>query len=150
MSSPAPPARPARVLIAEDNPQGAELVEAYLAETDYDVETATDGEEALRKARANPPDVVLLDIMMPRISGFEVCKQLRADPHTAGVAILMITALDQPSDIEKAVEAGCDDFLTKPLNKTELLLRVRALLKSRRQPHEPDRLLDYIDAVQGG
>jgi two-component system, OmpR family, alkaline phosphatase synthesis response regulator PhoP len=150
MSSPAPPARPARVLIAEDNPQGAELVEAYLAETDYAIETAADGEEALRKALADPPDLVLLDIMMPRLSGFEVCKQLRADPRTAGVAVLMITALDQPSDVEKAVEAGCDDFLTKPLNKTELLVRVRALLKSRRRPHEPERLLDYIDAVQEG
>jgi DNA-binding response OmpR family regulator len=139
---------PARILIAEDNPQGAELVEAYLSETDYEVAIARDGEETLRQVREQPPDLILLDIMMPKLSGFEVCKRLRADPATRDTAVLMITALDQPSDIERAVEAGTDDFMTKPLNKTELLLRVRALLKSRHSPHEPDRLLRYIENVQ--
>src|SRR5205085_6872401 len=98
--------------------------------------TAADGEETLRLVRTWHPDLILLDIMMPKISGFEVCKRLRADPATRGVAVLMVTALDQPSDVERAVEAGTDDFLTKPINKTELLLRVRALLKSRHNQKE--------------
>src|SRR4029077_12181723 len=142
--------RPARVLIADDNPQGVELLEAYLGETDYDIQTAADGEETLRKVRAWQPDVILLDIMMPKISGFEVCKRLRADPATREIAVLMITALDQPSDIERAVDVGTDDSLTKPINKTELLLRVRALLKSRLYKKDLDRALAYIEAVQRG
>src|SRR5687768_947837 len=115
----------AKVLIADDNPEGLELLEAYLSETDYDVETAADGEAALKKVRAWQPDVILLDIMMPKISGFEVCKQVKADPATRDTVVLMVTALDQPSDIERAVEAGTNDFFTKPINKTELLRRVR-------------------------
>jgi CheY-like chemotaxis protein len=144
-----PSARP-RVLIADDNPQGVELLEAYLSQSDYDVATAADGEETLRQVRQWQPDLLLLDIMMPKISGFEVCKRLRADPATRDIAVLMITALDQPSDVERAVEAGTDDFLTKPINKTELLLRVRSVLKSRLHKRELDRLLDYIDGVEGG
>src|SRR5260370_6697627 len=93
-----------RVLIADDNPQGVELLEAYLSGTDYDVETAADGEETLDKVKHWQPDLILLDIMMPKISGFEVCKRLRADPATKETGILMITALDQPSDVERAVD----------------------------------------------
>src|SRR5215470_15224730 len=121
--------RPPRVLIADDNAQGVELLEAYLADADYEIETAADGEETLRKVAQWHPDLILLDIMMPRISGFEVCKRLRADPASRDVGVLMITALDQPSDWDRAVEAGTDDFLTKPINKTELLVRVRSVLK---------------------
>jgi DNA-binding response OmpR family regulator len=84
--------------------------------------------------------------MMPRISGFEVCKRLRADAATRNVAVIMVTALDQSSDMERAVEAGTDDFLTKPINKTDLLLRVRNLLQSRNRS-EPERTLSYINAV---
>src|SRR5262245_19062593 len=119
-----------RILIAEDNPQGVELLEAYLSGQNYEVQTAADGEETLRKVQAWSPDIILLDIMMPKISGFEVCKRLRADPATRDIAILMVTALDQHSDIDRAVEAGTDDFLTKPINKADFLLRVRSALKS--------------------
>src|SRR5437588_10665337 len=121
-------ARPPRILIADDNPQGVELLEAYLADSGYELRTAADGDETLREVAAWQPDLILLDIMMPRISGFEVCKRLRADPATQDIAVLMVTALDQPGDVERAVEAGTDDFLSKPINKSELLLRVRALL----------------------
>jgi two-component system alkaline phosphatase synthesis response regulator PhoP len=141
------PATP-RVLIADDNPQGVELLEAYLSGSNFEIETASDGEETLRKVKQWNPDLILLDIMMPKISGFEVCKRLRSDPATRDVAVLMITALDQPSDIERAVEAGTDDFLTKPINKTELLLRVRSILKSRMSKRELDRALAYIEAVE--
>jgi CheY-like chemotaxis protein len=145
-SQPAPP----RVLIADDNVQGVELLEAYLSGTDYELETAADGEETLQKIRHWHPDLVLLDIMMPKISGFEVCKRLRADPTTRDIGVLMVTALDQPSDIERAVEAGTDDFLTKPINKTELLLRVRSVLKSRINKRDLDRALAYIEGVERG
>jgi DNA-binding response OmpR family regulator len=142
--------RTARVLIADDHPQGVELLDAYLADTGFQVETAYDGEEALRKVQDWRPDLVLLDIMMPKISGFEVCKRLKADPATRGVAVLMITALDQPSDVERAVDAGTDDFLTKPINQIDLLHRIRALLASRQNPSELERALAYMDAVERG
>jgi PleD family two-component response regulator len=144
----AEPARKPRVLIADDNPQGVELLEAYLAECDYDVATAADGEVTLQKIKSWQPDVILLDIMMPKISGFEVCKRLRADHTTRDIAVLMITALDQPSDIDRAVEAGTNDFLTKPINKADLLLRVRAALKSRQYRGQLEQALEYIDGVE--
>ncbi len=125
-------------------------MEAYLSSCGYELETAADGDETLRKVKQWHPDLILLDIMMPKISGFEVCKRLRADPETHGIAVLMITALDQPSDIERAVEAGTDDFLTKPINKTELLLRVKSVLKSRLNKRDLDRALAYIEDVERG
>jgi PleD family two-component response regulator len=149
-SSPIEPSRPPRVLIADDDPKGAELLEAYLGDSDCDLRIAADGEETLRQVAEWQPDLILLDIMMPRISGFEVCKRLRASPATRNIGVLMITALDQPSDIERAVEAGTDDFLTKPINKSELLLRVRSLLRSLRNQRELDRALAYIESVERG
>src|SRR5882672_7606760 len=101
----------ARILIADDNPQGVELLEAYLSESGYEIETAADGEGSLRKVQEWHPDLILLGIMMPRISGFEVCKRLRADPATRDIAVLMITALDQPSDIDRALDAGTDEYM---------------------------------------
>ncbi|HWG47364.1 MAG TPA: response regulator [Gemmataceae bacterium] len=141
---------PSRILIADDDPLGAELLEVYLSDSDCEVRTASDGEQALHIVASWHPDLILLDVMMPRISGFEVCKRLRGDSTTHDIAILMITALDQPSDMERAVEAGTDDFLSKPINKTELLLRVRALLRSRHNKRELDRALAYIEAVERG
>lgn len=151
---PAPPTpatdRPPRVLIADDDPQGVELLEAFLADSGYEIRSATDGEDALCQVAQWRPDVVLLDVMMPRLSGFEVCKRLRADAATGDVAVLMTTALDQPSDIDRAVEAGTNDFLTKPINKNELLLRLRSLLASRKFPRELDRALAYFEGVERG
>jgi two-component system alkaline phosphatase synthesis response regulator PhoP len=139
-----------RLLIADDNAQNVELLEAYLAAGDWEVRTAPDGEETLRLVRDWRPDLILLDIMMPKISGFEVCKRLRADPQTHDIAVLMVTGLDQPSDMDKAVEAGTDDFVTKPIKKPELLLRVRSLLTAKKNKRELDRALAYIDAVEKG
>ena len=130
------PSATPRILIADDNPQGVELLEAYLAGTDYELAVATDGEATLARVADWKPDLILLDVMMPKISGFEVCKRLRRDPATRDIAVLMVTALDQTSDVERAVEAGTDDFVSKPINKTELLLRVRHLLTSRRKPKD--------------
>ncbi len=142
--------RPPRVLIADDNLQGVELLEAYLGACDYDLRTAADGEQTLEQVADWNPDLILLDVMMPRISGFEVCKRLRANPVTRDVMVLMVTALDQPSDIERAVDAGTDDFLSKPINKSELLLRVRSLLRARQYKRELERALAYIEAVEQG
>lgn len=143
-----PATAPAKILIADDNPQGVELLEAYLSELGCDIRTATDGEETLRIVRDWQPDLILLDIMMPRISGFEVCQRLRGDEATKDIAILMVTALDQPSDIERAVEVGTDDLLTKPINKLELLLRVKSLLKGRSYKKQLDRALAYFSEVE--
>jgi CheY-like chemotaxis protein len=143
-----PPGRPPRILIADDTPQAPELLEAYLAGFDCELSVATDGEETLRRVAEWHPDLILLDIMMPKISGFEVCKRLRADPATRDIAILMITALDQASDMERAVDAGTDELMTKPINKGDLLRRVRALLDARRHKGDLDRALAYIEAVE--
>jgi two-component system, OmpR family, alkaline phosphatase synthesis response regulator PhoP len=142
--------RPPRVLIVDDNPQNADLMEAYLGSSGYELRTAADGEQTLHDIAEWQPDLVLLDIMMPKMSGFEVCKRLRADRATRDIAVLMVTALDQPSDIERAVEAGTDDFLSKPINKSELLLRVRALLRARLYQRDLERALAYIEAVERG
>jgi two-component system alkaline phosphatase synthesis response regulator PhoP len=146
------PSAPARILIADDNPQGVELLEAYLSDSDseYDIRTAADGEETLHVVAAWQPDLILLDIMMPKISGFEVCKRLRANPATRDIGVIMITALDDPSDIERAVEAGTNDFVTKPIEKSVLLLRVRSLLQSRQYKLELEQALAYIEAVERG
>jgi two-component system, OmpR family, alkaline phosphatase synthesis response regulator PhoP len=142
------PSAPARILITEDNPQGAELLEAFLAETPHDTRVAANGEEALRVVREWKPDLVLLDIMMPRLSGYEVCRAIRSDPATRGIGVIMVTALDQHADIDRAVDVGTDDFLTKPIHKAELLLRVRALLRARPQPADLPRTLEYVRAVE--
>ncbi len=139
---------PARILIAEDNPEGAELLEAYLDGADYDIEIARDGDDALKKVQSFRPDLILLDVMMPKISGFEVCKRLKAKPETQGIIIHMITALDQHHDIDRAVEVGTNDFLTKPINKTELLLRIKSALASRQHTDPLTQTLAYIEGVQ--
>jgi DNA-binding response OmpR family regulator len=139
-----------RILIADDDAPNADLLEAHLDGGGYETKTAFNGEETLALAKSWKPDLILLDVMMPKLSGFEVCRRLRADPVTRGVAVLMVTALDQSTDVETAVESGTDDFLTKPINKTELLLRVRALLESRARDGDLERALAYIGRVQQG
>lgn len=139
-----------RILIADDNAPNADLFEAHLDGTGYETKVVFNGEDALAIARSWKPAVVLLDVMMPKLSGFEVCRRLRADPATRDIAVLMVTALDQVTDVETAVEAGTDDFITKPINKTELLLRVKALLESRTQSNDLDRAVAYIGRVQQG
>ena len=137
-----------RILIADDNQQNRELLDAYLAEDGHSIEMAADGEETLQKVRENPPDLILLDIMMPRVSGYEVCHRIRQDAATRNIPILMVTALRESGDIEKAVVAGADDFLTKPVNRLELKTRVRSLLRVRHLTNERDRLLAYLQEVE--
>ncbi len=99
-----------KILIADDNLTNVELLEAFLDGLDCVTAVATDGQETLNKVAEFQPDLILLDIMMPKLSGFEVCKTLKRDPKTRQIMILMVTALNELGDIERAVAAGCDDF----------------------------------------
>ena len=140
--------RPSRVLIADDNQQNCELLEAYLADEDYEILFAYDGRQTIDRVAEQAPDLILLDIMMPKLSGYEVCQQLKSSPETRDIPVLIVTALNEPGDIEKAVAAGCDDFLTKPVNNLELKTRVRSLLRVRHLMNERDRLLAYVAEVE--
>jgi len=137
-----------RILIADDNEPNVELLEAYLAGLDVETEIAVDGQDTLDKVASFQPQLILLDIMMPKFSGFEVCQRLKSDPATSGVMILMVTALNELGDIERAVEAGTDDFLSKPVNKIELLKRVENMLKLSSVTDEVERLRRYIEAME--
>ena len=140
--------RKERVLIVDDEPVNQELLEAFLIGCDYDLDFAADGAEALEKVKSFEPDLVLLDIMMPKMSGFEVCEQIKSAPETAGVMVLMVTALGELGDVERAVKVGCDDYLSKPVNKAELLKRVENMLKLRAVTNELERLRRYIDSME--
>ncbi len=118
-----------RVLVVDDIPANVKLLEARLGAEYFDVVTALSGAEALAACTASPPDIVLLDVMMPGMDGFEVCRRLKADPRTVHVPVVMVTALDQISDRVKGLEAGADDFLTKPVNDTALVTRVKSLVR---------------------
>lgn len=137
-----------RILIVDDNQQNCELLEAYLAGIDCEVEMAEDGRRALEKVKSFQPDLILLDVMMPKLSGFEVCKTLKEDPLTRKIMILMVTALNELGDIERAVEAGTNDFLSKPVNKTELLKRVENMLQLKGISDENERLRQYIQQME--
>ena len=136
-----------KILIADDNPTNVELLEAYLADLDCQTQIAVDGRDTLDKVASFQPDLILLDIMMPKLSGFEVCKKIKDDPRTRQIMVLMVTALNEQGDIERAVKAGCEDFLSKPVNKLELLTRVKNLLKVRHLTDEVERLRRYIDGI---
>ena len=134
----------ARILIADDNAANRELLEAFLSAVDCEIEMAVDGEDTLAKVALFQPDVVLLDVMMPKRSGFEVCEQLKNNPSTAHVMVLMVTALNELGDIERGVKAGTDDFLSKPVNRVELIKRVQNMIRLKDTTDELERLRRYI------
>ncbi|HWE00763.1 MAG TPA: response regulator [Tepidisphaeraceae bacterium] len=136
------------VLIVDDNPQNVELLQAFLESLPVKLVTAADGVEALAKVVEHHPDLILLDIMMPHMSGFQVCKRLKADPKTRDIQILMVTALNELGDIETATECGTDDFVSKPVNKFELLTRVKSLLRVRHLKSELERALTYLNEIE--
>ena len=139
------------ILIVDDNVQNVELFQAYLESLPCTVLTAYDGIAAIRlidDACQPSPDLILLDVMMPKMSGFEVCRKLKEDPATRTIPIMMVTALNDLGDIERGVESGTDDFLTKPVNKLELLTRVRSLLRVRHLKRELDRTMAYIQQME--
>ncbi|MHC2069034.1 response regulator [Bremerella sp. T1] len=137
-----------KILIADDNQANVELLEAYLASVDCETEIAVNGQDTLDKVASFKPDLILLDVMMPKLSGFEVCKQLKADPSTKGIMILMVTALNELGDIERAVSAGTDDFLSKPVNRIELTKRVENMLRLKNVENENERLRQYIEQME--
>ena len=137
-----------KVLIVDDNAQNLELLVAYLDTLQCKVSTAADGLETLEKIRRDPPDLILLDIMMPRMSGFEVCRKLKSDPATRDIPIIMVTALNELGDIERGVESGTDDFISKPVNRLELVTRVKSLLRVRHLKNELERTLAYLNDVE--
>jgi CheY-like chemotaxis protein len=139
--------RRSRVLIADDNEPNRELLEVYLADIECDIATAVDGKDTLDQVAKFHPDVILLDVMMPKLSGFEVCQRLKADPATSPIMVLMVTALGELGDIERAVESGTDDFLSKPVNRVELVKRVENMLKLRHVTDELERLRIYIRSM---
>jgi two-component system alkaline phosphatase synthesis response regulator PhoP len=137
-----------RILIADDNAANRELLEAYLVNFDCEIETAVDGKDTIDKIESFKPDLVLLDVMMPKLSGFEVCRQLKDHPEHRRVMVLMVTALNELGDIERAVEAGTDDFLNKPVTKVALLKRVETMLKHKKTVDELERLRAYIREME--
>ena len=138
------------VLVVDDNAQNLELLVAYLETLGCGVATAADGIDALEKVAASAPDLILLDVMMPRMSGFEVCRKLKTAPATRDIPIIMVTALNELGDIERGVESGTDDFISKPVNRLELVTRVRSLLRVRHLKNELERTLAYLNDVEAG
>ncbi|MHB0957659.1 MAG: response regulator [Pirellulaceae bacterium] len=137
-----------RILIADDNPANCELLEAFLADVDCEVEMAVDGQDTLDRVASFRPDVILLDIMMPKLNGFEVCKKIKDDMQTRRIMVLMVTALNESGDIERAVAAGTDDFLSKPVQKVELVKRVQNMLRLKDVVDENERLRRYIEEME--
>ncbi|MGC6444634.1 MAG: response regulator [Rubripirellula sp.] len=137
-----------RILIADDNDANRELLEAYLINIDCELETAVDGQDTLEKIEAFKPDLVLLDVMMPKLSGFEVCRQIKDNAETSRIMVLMVTALNELGDIERAVTSGTDDFLSKPVNRVELTKRVENMLKLKGTEDELERLRKYIEEME--
>jgi two-component system cell cycle response regulator len=140
----------ATVLIVDDHEQNLELLQAYLEDLGCTVVGAKDGLEAISVVEKSRPDIVILDVMMPRMSGFQVCEKIKADPATRDIPVVMVTALNEVADVERAVESGADDFLTKPVHKIELLTRVRSLLRVRLLKRQLDQALNRMKDLTGG
>jgi two-component system alkaline phosphatase synthesis response regulator PhoP len=136
------------VLVVDDNQQNLELLQAYLEDIDCKTVPAHDGPEALEIISDSPPDLILLDVMMPKMSGFEVCKKIKNDPKTSDIPVIMVTALNEFGDIERGIDSGTDDFLSKPINKLELVTRVKIMLKLKHITDKLERTLAYLSEIE--
>lgn len=125
-----------KILVVDDEPDALELIEFNLKAAGFEVASATDGEEALRKARSLVPALIVLDVMLPELDGMEVCKALRRNPATAQIPIIMLTAKAAEIDRVLGLELGADDYVTKPFSPRELVLRVKGLLRRKGEPGE--------------
>lgn len=134
-----------KILIVDDMPENVELIEAYLSLEPYDIITAHSGKEAILKLKEEKLDIILLDVMMPEMSGYDVCKLIKNDQDTQFIPVLMLTALSEFEDRIKGIEAGADDFLTKPINRLELKTRVKSLLRVKWMH---DRLMADRDSLE--
>src|SRR4051812_48829541 len=131
----------ASILIVDDLDASARLVEAMLAPDGHRTTRAVDGADALRMVRSVPPDLILMDVMMPHVDGFEACLAIKQDPSTRLIPVVLVTALDDPASRLRGIYAGADDFVTKPVNALELRARVRSLLRIK-------RYLDDLDSAE--
>jgi two-component system cell cycle response regulator len=138
----------AYILLVDDEPENLDLLEAVLAPTGHSIRKASGGREALQAVHQDPPDLILLDLMMPGMSGFEVCEMLRAHERTARIAVLIVTAVDQLGAKERALALGADDYLTKPIQAAEVLARVEAMLRVRHLQQDLDRTLAYLHELE--
>ncbi len=118
------------LLLVDDNAQHLELLEIYMEGlSGVEIVTATNGLEAMEAVAVHPPDLALIDIMMPKMSGFEVCKRLKSNPNTRDIIVVMVTALNETGDVERALECGADEYVTKPIDRVALLDLVKNLLR---------------------
>jgi two-component system phosphate regulon response regulator PhoB len=136
-----------KILVVDDEPEAVELIEFNLNQAGFAVISAADGAEALNKARGGAPDLIVLDVMLPEITGLEVCKMLRRDPVTAAVPIIMLTAKAAEIDRVLGLELGADDYLTKPFSPRELVLRVKKLLLRGQSAGEEKSVLKFGDLL---
>src|SRR5215472_5075336 len=136
-----------KILVVDDEPEAVELVEFNLKQAGFTVVTAADGADALNKARATSPNLVVLDLMLPEINGLEVCKMLRRDATTASVPVIMLTAKAAEIDRVLGLELGADDYITKPFSPRELVLRVKNILQRNRVSEKADEALRFGDLV---
>jgi DNA-binding response OmpR family regulator len=138
----------ARILVVDDEAPIREYEASLLSEFGHEVLTAGEGYAALKLAREKQPDLVLLDVMMPEISGIEVCRELRADPQTREIRILVVSGVDARQTLEECLEAGADDFVTKPIDRLELMVRVRSMLRVRDIPDQEQRQGTYKEHIR--
>jgi two-component system alkaline phosphatase synthesis response regulator PhoP len=136
------------ILVVDDDQQNLELVQAYLEDLECETVAARDGLEALDFVARAKPDLILLDVMMPKMSGFEVCRRLKNDPDTSQIPVIMVTALNEFGDIERGIDSGTDDFVSKPINKLELLTRIRTMLKLKHLTDRLQRAMAYLSEVE--
>jgi len=136
------------ILVVDDNQQNLELLQVYLEDVDCRSIPAHDGPEALEIIAKEPPDLILLDVMMPKMSGFEVCRRIKNDPKTSDIPVIMVTALNEFGDIERAIDSGTDDFLSKPVNRLELLTRIKTMLKLKHLSDKLERTLAYLSEIE--
>ncbi len=138
---------PARILIVDDNPTNVKVLATRLAAEGYEIVTAADGEEGLAAARAQTPDLILLDVMMPKLDGFEVCRRLRADASFPFTPIIMVTAMADSRDVVAGLEAGGDEYLTKPVDHAALAARVRSMLRIKQLHDAGEALANEVKAL---
>lgn len=141
-------AKKSKILVVDDEPYIREFLRSVLTDEGYEVITASDGREALPIAVTEQPNLILLDIMMPDLNGMETCKQLRERPTTRNIRIIMLTGYDTRDRLEESILAGADDFLGKPVDITELRIRVRSMLKVNDMNDEVERLEAYITSMK--
>ncbi len=141
--------RSPRVFVIDDNAQNRELIVGFLDDLDAELTAFASGAEALAACEAQAPDLLILDVMMPRLSGFQVCERVRASAATASVPVIMLTALNEAADVERGLEAGASDFLVKPVQRLELVTRVRAQLGVRQCGARVDRAVAQLRRVFG-